>query len=375
MSECMVTDDLLSILSDFVNGRNTEAVYSKELISLAKAHQVEGIVYYKTKTIESRLSYLKCVSDYVSRKRLLDQLLSELESESIPYYVVKGAYVASHYPVPALRTMGDCDILVRIEDKERAATVFKKLGFIDRTHNKDCEWVYSKNGYGFELHHSLFYEKDMYEKKEKDLLSNVLDYTTGRELDLNYHFVYLVSHIKKHLLNYGVGFRQFMDLAIEIKYAGIDGNIVREIAEQAGLLKFTSVCMTLCQRWFGVEVPFEEIITDEFYNYATQKIAKNGVFGFNDSTNVLTSLQSHIRHDGKTCLLVNAIFLPYENILKLEDYSWIENKKWLLPVAWVHRLINKVFSIESRKKGVKTIRDITGTNVRQVNSMLSEWGL
>lgn len=131
MSRCMAIDDLLSILSDYINDRDTDAVSSKELMSLAKAHQVEGIVYYKTKSIDYKQSYLKSISDYVNRMQLLNQLISCFNAESIPYFIVKGAYVAPHYPVPALRTMGDCDIVVYSEDKERAALAFERLGFID----------------------------------------------------------------------------------------------------------------------------------------------------------------------------------------------------------------------------------------------------
>lgn len=371
----MAIDDLLSILSDYINDRDTDVVFLKELITLAKAHQLEGIVYYKTKSIENKQSYLKSVSDYVNRKQLLNQLISGFEAESISFFLVKGVYVAPHYPVPALRTMGDCDIVVRPEDKERAAFVFERLGFVDKTHNRDYEWVYYKNGYEFELHHSLFYEKDMYEIKEKDLLVKAWLYVMNSNLDPNFHFIYLLSHIKKHLLNCGIGFRQFMDLAIEIKYGGVNGNYIKELAEQAGLLKFAGVCLALCERWFNIGVPFKEPISEEFYTYATEKIANNGVFGYDDKENQTTGIENRVSHDGKIQSLLDAVFLPYENFLKLDGYGWLKNKKWLLPFAWIHRLLKKVFSSEARKKGVKTIQDIASTDVNQVKSVLSEWGL
>ena len=216
-----MNSDLITILSDFINNKPTAIPVLEETIALAKSHQVLPIVYYQTKETSLYQSYLQAVSVYTQRKALLAKITEAFSD--IPFYTVKGISAAQYYPVPQLRTMGDCDIIVHECDKERAKGKIVSIGFTDHTGEwDDMEWHFQKQGLDFELHHRLLYDEAVNTEAEKAFADSAWDYVKGHELDVSFHFVFLLVHLKKHMLNRGVGIRQFMDLAVMSKNAELD---------------------------------------------------------------------------------------------------------------------------------------------------------
>ena len=48
---------------------------------------------------------------------MMDEIESAFTQAKIKFFAVKGLEVAGYYPVPTLRTMGDCDIIVHESDR------------------------------------------------------------------------------------------------------------------------------------------------------------------------------------------------------------------------------------------------------------------
>ena len=262
-------NDILALLSDYLNTRNSNNMTAtQEIIAVAQAHQVLPIVYYQTKDTTLRLAYIKAISTYTQRRALLEQINSAFSE--IPFFIAKGMTVAQYYPVPQLRTMGDCDIIVHECDKERAKQILLSLGFKETTGEwNDMEWHFQKQALDFELHHRLLYDEDVNTEQEKAFTDLVWDYVKDRELDVNFHFVYLLLHLKKHLLSRGVGIRQFMDLAVMSKNANLDCERISDFLHRVGIVNFAGVCSALCLRWFGIALPVETPeITNEFFEKA-----------------------------------------------------------------------------------------------------------
>ena len=138
----------------------------------------------------------------------------------IQYFSVKGLAIADYYPMPALRTMGDIDLVVK--DKENVKNLLITIGYSfneEEFNGWFNEWHFFKHGVEFELHDYLMYEQSLIPIEEVRYFNKCWDYVTDNELDWNYHFVLLIAHLRKHLLR-GVGFRQFLDIAILIKNRG-----------------------------------------------------------------------------------------------------------------------------------------------------------
>lgn len=270
----------IRMLSEHIEKKKSSIVVSQEMLSSAASHQVTPILYYQTRDESLYGSYLQAISSYTQRAKLLDQI--EAAFSDIPFYTVKGIAVSTYYPVPQIRTMGDCDIIVHESDKERAKQIFLSIGFKETTGEwDDMEWHFQKQGLDFELHHRLLYDEAVNTEVEKMFADSAWDYVQNHELNVNFHFVYLLLHLKKHLLNRGVGIRQFMDLAVMSKNAKLNREQVSVFLQQAGIEKFAGVCSALCLRWFDVSLLVDTPeISDEFFNKATDTILANGVFGF-----------------------------------------------------------------------------------------------
>lgn len=78
----------------------------------------------------------------------------ELDAAGIPLVVLKGAYLArAVYGDPALRPMGDMDLLVPRADLERAGRILLELGYSPENH-PELEKAYANN------HHLLPFQKE-----------------------------------------------------------------------------------------------------------------------------------------------------------------------------------------------------------------------
>lgn len=380
---------MLSILTDFLHRRKT-AIYDdlewNTILAMAQSHQVEAILYHQCKNslsnaISSRLSqlYASSLFYYSNRVKLLDSISAAFNNANLPFFTVKGLDVAALYPIPALRTMGDCDILVHPLDKTRAHEIMLSLGF-QLHQQEDMEWIYYKNGLEFEIHDRLLYDEAVNSQVSKDFTELAWDYTSGdgcrKQLDWNFHLVFLLLHLKKHLLNSGAGLRQFMDLAVVVQKCNLDWSWLEETLEKLELLDFTKVCFTLCEKWFVVQMPLRAELTEAFYESATEKIFANGVFGFEDESNKENHNLNQIRKAGKIKTIIGRIFPPYKSVYYVPHYAFVQGKPWLLPVVWVYRLFRSLIYGKGAD-GVKLISSAVTVDgkLAEREAVLQQWGL
>lgn len=382
---------LISVLADFINKRITTEADQLDwtvLISYAEKHQVAGILYYQCKSFlpeEAAKSlqpvYMSSIYFYMNREKQFKEIGQKLSEEKIPFFSVKGLLVARDYPAPSLRTMGDCDIVVHPEDKNKAHEVMCRLGY--KKHSAaSWEWIYFKNRLEFELHDHLLYDQVVNSQISRDFTDEAWKYTTHTEqnfeyeLDWNFHFVFLMLHLKKHFLNKGVGFRQFMDLTVVIQHHQLDWIWLSEILEKLELLEFTKVCLTLCEKWFMVEMPVKAIITDTFFKEATLKIFNNGVFGFDDPANAENAALNVLEKKGKVKMILGSIFPAYKVVKHVPHYSFVKNRPWLLPLVWIYRPFRSI-RYGKGADGVRMLnRAVTSDEaLKERKEMLGQWGL
>ncbi len=341
----------ISILADFLNERKTEPVNEidwKLLCDYALSQNTNGIVYYQCKDfiIEPYRSalmknYMAEIYAYGNRMNLTREIEKAFNDNNVTYCLVKGPVVAANYPIPALRTMGDSDFVVNDKTKEKAYSLMEELGYELKFSLN--ERAYFKNHLEFEVHHSLTYELDE-DNLETKFCQRVWDYVKDNKLDSSYHFIFLLLHLKKHLITEGVGFRQFMDLAVEIKKSELDWDFINEEVEKMNLTKFMNVCLSLTYRWFDIKAEREIIpVEEEFFNESTLKILNNGVHGFDDEDNMATPAFKAMSRDGdvntfsKIKYMLQLYFPPFEYFRNDVNYEFLRKRPYLLPCAWIYR--------------------------------------
>lgn len=345
----------IKIISDFLNGTNTESeaeVNWATVLQLAKAHQVQGIVYYQCKKClpenlrkSQEDSFWATTYYYANRKILLREISTAFRQSDLSFFCVKGYEVAQYYPVPALRTMGDCDIVVHSEDVPRAIRMLQSLGYKGEDSVTLQQWGCNKNGLHFEVHSKLIQEGEYAVSKQANFFNNYDVYLKDEILDPSFHFLFLLMHLRKHFLNRGAGIRHFVDLAVMIKNNdSLNWGWIEEKLAYLDLQRFANICFALVEWWFDIEAPVKYANVDkDFAIQITSKILEDGVFGFDNNENKKTNARTAlIISKGplwfrRIKLILQSTFLNYEIMRGYPGCEFIDGKPWLLPIAWIIR--------------------------------------
>lgn len=333
------------------------------------------------------LSYSASLVTYQKRKYILEKIETKLTEAQIPFFVFKGTEIANLYDCPEIRTMGDSDILVREEDRERVHQIFvDEIGMENKIKGR-TEWIYYYSGIQFELHCTLMDEHEVGNyQSHKDFMNRRWDYANKQNtsskchLDWNYHFVYVLLHLRKHFINCGVGFRQFMDLAVMIKKCNLNWEWINNEIALLGLTQFSEVCFSFCQRWFGVSAPLSlQELEQDFYELATQNIFSGGVFGFDNKENAKNYVILQIKDNktkGKLSILLSTLFPSYSTLIFSDRYTFLRGKPYLLPFAWIYRffyLLTKK-TTKNQREELKNKMKITSAQVDDRKNFIDKWG-
>ena len=384
----------IEILNNHLAGVETkfeQDVDWNTVLAYARMHQVEGIIYYQCKRImplEMRAfldrKFGVTLFYFKNEENALKEIIEAFERTSIPYFTVKGLDIARCYPVPEMRTMGDLDIIVHEKDKQKAGEALELLGYSSSSEKApDYDWSYSRHKVHVELHHQLFYIEPGIDKKHADFFNACWDYIENGKLNWNFHFLFIMAHLQKHFIHSGVGFRMFMDLAAIIKNdPGLDWKWIEEKLENLKMRQFTRVCISLCEKWFGVRAPIRcEMLDEAFIEEATGKILANGVFGFSDINNkdnvTISRIVEHgkLRNISRAQMILRHLFPRYIHMRYIPYYSFVEGKPWLLPVAWTYRFIRFMIGKTDNTSAFLDSVNLSDEEVDLREKELKRWGL
>lgn len=382
-TECV----FVTCLSDHLNREKTrfsEEIEYERLYNLAKNHDVVGMVYHQIKAAlgkEQRFveNYSASVFYYAGRNRCFQAVAKAFREKGIRYAAVKGVAIDKLYPVPALRTMGDIDLLIREEDKPRIHQIMLDLGYECVGDKTGRDWQYKNKTIEFELHPLMIYPDEQVEKKEYiRFFNDFWQYVDENgNLKKEFHLLYLFVHLRKHLLNHGAGVRQFMDIAVFTRAyrEEMDWNWIGEKLSELDLTRFAQMCYTFLYRWFAFQSPMEMLeISEELYESSTQRILENGVFGFQSSDDS-TALASYAAVQGgvfgKIRHLLQAIFPSYALMQTMPEYRFVVGRPLLLPAAWVYR-----FVLVAKRGRVKNgLKGLQAKTAQDRMDMIQSWGM
>lgn len=189
----------------------------------------------------------------------LHQLLS---TSGVNYIVVKGQVIASYYPNPLLRQSGDVDYYCSKEYFPKSQDVVGRAWKVNTDTDKSfkhCHFNY--NGVTYEGHFRLL---SLYSKKSQAYWQKLLDSDEGgiamidgvaiKSLSPTLHTLYIFLHLYNHLINLGVGLRQFCDIAVMMRYAKdqIDMDALRDHLEALGMEKAYRACCCILVDHLGL---------------------------------------------------------------------------------------------------------------------------
>lgn len=375
-----MTHPLTDLLRAFVLGSDPRVSDPASLIPAAQFQNLLPILAYMNKkwglfSDESTNAHLnrqlrQTIFLHNQRYAAFEELSKALSDAGIDHLPVKGWYLRSLYEVPELRTFGDIDVLIRREDRQRAHALMRSRGFSVRT-DWEPTYTYQRGAELYELHTNLM---DASLDGRSDLPAYFADAwrharpVTGRcfEPETEFHFLYTLCHLAKHLYAGGAGLRMYLDAALFLRHHGghMDWSAVRQEMEALKLGDFLDTVLTCCESWFGVTAPCEFHRSEAVGELLTYTLDADLFGKLRDNSVIqMRNRREHTDSDGKAKALKRIFFPPYEALVK--RYTYIENRKWLIPAALLHRAAVNLKNLPAR---TRTIRTIAGTDRDAVNT-------
>lgn len=391
------------MLKDHLNGDITNenpTLDLDEVQRLASNHQLSGFLYFQChnwlkkeqyKKIYSRLQqyYSAQLVLHASRQRCFDKLKQQMIQQKIPFAPFKGGEIAQYYPFPNLRSASDIDVLVHTQDREKVQALLEAEGFKTTT-SENGEWWFEKGKIVFEVHNRLLFDVFTNTQEGIAFCDRCWEFASADEgssqftLDPGFHLIYMLLHIRKHIMYHGIGLRQFLDLAVILRRIpdAFNWKWISENLDSLNLLRFAQTCFALCENWFDVRNPLGNYtLADDFYKTVTDTIFANGVFGNSNAENEVAGL-THTVAESKLPYLLEIIkitmgnlFPSYNELCAVPYYSFLKHRPWLLPFTWIYRLIIVIKHKFGYGKEV-LIQPIGKRDAVEARTqMLNDWGL
>lgn len=386
---------LLHLLGAYLREEEPEALDGvdwQKLMHLAHIHSVIGILGYmsmkypicldeQVKPCLRRLC-LNTIGLYTQRKALAQTMVQELDRAGIDYILMKGYVVREFYPVPELRTFNDIDIVIRPEDRKRSHELMLSRGYQVHT---DWEPVFSyfKEQELYEIHTDIM-EIDVSEKADyRGYFGNMWRYAQpiGEHsycFTPEFHFLYLLTHIAKHIHGSGAGVRMYLDVAAFVRRydAEADWVWIAEQLRELKLFQFAAVVLTAVEAWFGIASPMRhekvsEVVMESFRDFTLEA----GVFGHYNREDAMAGLK-HTNQEESAPRLRQLLRRTFPAAKTIQTrYTYLQEKPWLLPIAWVHRLIKTRESLGKHAKEAQQIMHADSEEVRRMQKLMGDIGL
>ncbi len=358
-----------------------------KLLHLAQIHNVSGILGYMSMNYpicpegalrdQLRKSCLVTMALYSQRAQYAKDLFAIFADNQIRHCPMKGIEVRRLYAVPELRSFSDVDFLIHPEDRPKAHKLMAELGFSVKT---DWEPVYSylKDTEFYEIHTQLV-EVDISDKADYlGYFSKAWEHTQEvspyrYRFSREFHFIYLITHIAKHVLGSGAGIRMYLDIAAFLKkHTDVDWDWIFAQLKQLKLYDFTCTVLSCAEKWFGVRcpapyTPAPGAVLDSFRVYTLEA----GVFGKYQRDTGLATLKK--KTGSRISVLMHRAF-PKAGDIEAR-YTYLQDKPYLLPVAWVHRFFKTDVSLSKHAREAKTILTADQAEVTRLQKICTDIGL
>lgn len=381
-------EDVLELLRAFIYGEEPKLSGKsniEELLKFAYRQKLLGIFAYMNKRCSvfdsdkaEKLSAAYYSALFESTVRCskflkLSEILSENKIEHMP---VKGYYIRELYPVKELRSFGDIDILIHEKDRKRCDSLMKSLGY---TVKNDWEPTYSyiKDDEYYEIHTNLFDVRlknraDMTEYFSSAWLHAKKDSGLRFMPDTEFHLIYIICHLAKHISTGGAGIRMYLDVALYIlRYDSvISWERTEEEFKKLGLERFFHTVLSAVNEWFYVKASCDFENCGEELSKLLEFTLDSDIFGHSRDNSAI-KLREEERSKKRTALKI--LFPPAK---QLENrYTFLKRSRLLLPLAWIVRVFKNIGLLPQKIKELANIKKAEISEVETFDSFMRGIGL
>lgn len=333
-----------------------------QAIKTAMRHKIIALVYYgavncgvdkKSEPMQMLFPYVIASMNIVQKQaHESDKLQAAFTQNGLDHMFMKGSLIQGLYPKPEMRTMGDLDILIRMEQYPKVETVMTALGYVFQ-YESDHELVWKRGKVTVELHKHMIptYDIDYYGYFGDGW--GVAQPQTAHSYQLSNEdfYVYMFLHMTKHYRLAGIGIKHFVDLWVYAQaHPELDMRKVEGALRQLKLYTFHSYVWQLLRAWFA-----EGELT-EHADYITQVVFENAEYGLAQSREaawILLQAQKEGSVDKVKRRNFWGLVFPGLKTMR-ERYKVLKPLPFLLPVFWVVRWFVILFG---RKEAMKKYQE------------------
>lgn len=377
-----------------------------ELLKLSVQHHVVPMIYEGVGRMPAFVScpeafkkeWKRCACSQVilqtRRTGAFLDLYREMTEEGLAPLVVKGLVCRELYAKPDFRISGDEDLLLPAGELQKMDAFLQSRGYERQGELNVYETTYRnrKTQVFLEVHTSLLPEEDasfaalneefrrVFEQKQKLEIDGYAVYT----LNDTSHFFYLLCHSYKHFVHSGFGVRQLCDILMMAERSGknMDWEEIIRKTKKYRMYVFWMNLMDIGERylgfdWEGSHCPRPEDLALDSEALLLDML-EGGVYGSSSTGRVhsanitLGALERASRGEEGKLSLKSSLFPP-KQYLKGE-YPWLEKAGWLLPAAWILRLLRYGGKIWRKKRAGETQLNSISVGKQRVE-LLRKYGI
>lgn len=352
---------------------------------LAKSHTVIPLLYYGIMNSDIKINAeliniffnYTCQSIAVAekQKREFEILTKAFEENEIDFMPLKGSIIRSLYPKQEMRSMGDADILIKINQYSKIIPILEKIGLQYEQENKH-EICWKKYPFYLELHKYLVSpeHKDYFKFFGNGWQFSKLaeGFNHKYEMSDEDFFVFLFAHMTKHYRSSGVGIKHITDIWVYMNSKpDLDIEYIKCELKKLNMNVFFENVLRMVDAWFnGADF-------DDITYLITEKIFASGAFGTTESANkssALKDIKSGEVKNTRTTRILRAVFLPYKNMCLL--FPILTKIPVLLPFMWIYRGIYTVVCKRGTlTKHYNSIKELSPDQLSQYEKELNLVGL
>ena len=225
--------------------------------------------------------------------KVQSELLHWMAEEKIPTVVLKGTSCSRYYPYPEARSLGDIDILINKEDRNRVDQYLKRQGYTPAKEDHAFHVGYYGKEVVIEVH---FAGTSLPQSACSNRIAEEMNlFTAERQkafigdmvfpvLSDTHQALMLLLHMERHMLEDGIGLRQLCDWCTFVQ--GSKGEHWQErtlsLLGECGLLTYAKVLTKTCVKYLGLNcksAPWCEEIDEHLIDAMIAEVFRGGSMG------------------------------------------------------------------------------------------------
>lgn len=258
------------------------------------------------------------------------------DEHGVKSVVVKGQVVASYYSNPLQRQTGDVDYYCDDNNFQKSLkAVTKKWGVEPKQEQSNKHVHFEHEDVTYEGHFLL---ANLYGKKRDAYWNKLMMEDRKTTVDINgvavctlspsLHVLYIFLHLYHHLLELGVGLRQFCDMAVMLKYADVELHLLKEHLQYLGIEKAYRACGSILVDQLGLKEEKLGYVLNETDRHYGKKILDvvmcRGNMGHFNKRNGFSGLKQKL----ESMIIKLAHFLKFWQLSPRYSCGWFWSEFW-----------------------------------------------